>query len=75
MLQGGESSQSTPPRYPACCADLLAPGVRTQSQRVIVSGQGGGGARVPRLGTGAQRGGEVQPEVDRVTNLATQNKN
>ena len=36
---------------------------------MIISGQGGGGAGVTRLRTGAQRRGEVQPEINRVTNL------
>ena len=50
-------------------ADLLALGVCRQPEGVVVSGQGGGGARVSGLRTGAQRRGEVQPEIDRVTNL------
>ena len=51
-------------------ADLLAGGVCGQSEGVVVSGQGGGGAGVPGLGTRAQRRGEVQPEIDGVTNLS-----
>ena len=42
---------------------------------MVVRGQGGGGAGVPGLRTGAQRRGEVQPEVDRVTNLGRHHVN
>ena len=43
--------------------------VSAESEAVVVRVQGAGAARVSWLGTGTQRGGEVQPQVDSVAHL------
>ena len=43
--------------------------VSTQSERVVVSVEGGGGAGVSRLGTRAQRSREVETKIHSVADL------
>ena len=69
IFGAGPPLVSAPEIWPLIGCHLLALGVCRQPQGVIVRGQGGGGAGVPRLRAGAQRCGEVQPEINRVTNL------
>ena len=69
IFSAGPPLVSAPNIWTLIGCHLLALGVCRQPQGVIVRGQGGGGAGVPGLRAGAQRRGEVQPEINRVTNL------